>query len=244
MLVQFWDEATLPSDVQACVDSWRLLDQRGFRHILFDDTGAKQYIAARFPPTYSEAFARCSHPAMRADYFRLAYISREGGFYVDADDVFIGAQIDELFSDGDLKLHPLCYSIPEDAMADALTVAALGSDSDRVFYVNNDPMIAPPRHPVVVNALQGATRALLSAGRDDRDIQSLTGPGNLTATLVSHAVELRRLGRPFDFSLLRSWDAISRSEWELEYRESARDWRKWARRDFEQIAGDVSETAP
>ena len=52
------------------------------------------------------AFDKCYHPSMQSDYFRYSYIFVEGGFYVDADDIYHGTPIDHLFIDGKLKLQP------------------------------------------------------------------------------------------------------------------------------------------
>src|SRR5206468_3715503 len=53
-----------------------------------------------------------------------------------------------------------------------------GGDKERhdspnwIFYVNNDPLIAPPAHPVICLALARSTQLLLSHTGDRRDIQS------------------------------------------------------------------------
>jgi hypothetical protein len=73
-------------------------------------------------------------------------------------------------------------------------------------------------------ALRDATAKLLD---DDRypEIQSTTGPGNLTAALAAHARDLRLAGSPPDFELLRDWDSIAKTRWDLSYRGDARNWR-------------------
>ena len=95
---------------------------------------------------------------------------------------------------------------------------------DRIFYVNNDPIAAPAGHPLLRRALRDATTKLHD---DDRfpEIQSTTGPGNLTSALAAHAHGLRRAGSPPDFELLRDWDAIAEMRWDLSYRGDARNWR-------------------
>src|SRR5690554_168522 len=45
VIVQYWhDLASLPSDVEACLDSWHPLSRYGFRHELFDDARARLFI--------------------------------------------------------------------------------------------------------------------------------------------------------------------------------------------------------
>jgi hypothetical protein len=94
----------------------------------------------------------------------------------------------------------------------------------RIFYLNNDPVAAPADHPVLRRALARATERLL--GEDALpEIQSTTGPGNLTAALAAHARELMIAGAPLDFELLHNWDSIAETRWELSYRGDARNWR-------------------
>ena len=60
---------------------------------------------------------------MRADYFRLCFIMKVGGFYVDADDIYQGLSVEELLVDGCLKLQPLCYEVATDSMVDPVSSA-------------------------------------------------------------------------------------------------------------------------
>ena len=232
LLVQFWDAATLvPSDVQRCLDSWAPLEDSGFKRLLFDDVSAAQFIRENFGPLHARAFKRCHHPAMRADYFRLCFIMKVGGFYVDADDIYQGLSVEELLVDGCLKLQPLCYDVATDSMVDPVSSAQSEGAEGRIFYVNNNPLIAPPEHPVIARALEQATSSLLSADESSRDIQSLTGPGNLTACLVIHAIETRQANVADGFELLSDWGSIAISEWSLEYRSDHRNWRHWVHGD-------------
>ena len=95
---------------------------------------------------------------------------------------------------------------------------------ERIFYVNNDPIAAPAAHPVLRRALSRATERLL--GEDPfPEIQSTTGPGNLTAALAAHARELKAAGAPLDFELLYDWESRAETRWELSYRSDSRNWR-------------------
>lgn len=230
VLVQFWDDpATMPADVRECLESWRPLEEQGFERLVFDDEAAAQFIARHLGHRYSAAFGRCRHPAMRCDYFRLCFIARHGGFYVDADELFQGRDWDGLLDDNRLQLQPLCYDRSTDAMVPARVFTQSGADSPNwIFYVNNNPLIAPPAHPIVRLALVRATRILLSRGDGRLDIQSMTGPGNLSACVVRHAVQLSTLGRDRDFAFVPDWDAISVSRWPLSYRSDQRNWRLWS----------------
>jgi hypothetical protein len=225
-LVRFWhDSAGPPQDVQACLDSWARLEKEGFALYMFDDVSAADYISRVFGQRERQAFSRCTHPAMRCDYFRLCFVLAEGGLYVDADDVLLGEGWRRLFEDSKLKLQPLAYDIAAASMMPAADIWNVNlSTVDRVFYVNNDPIAAPPNHPVVIRAFERATSRLL-ANDGPLEIQATTGPGNLTAALTAHAWMLQSQGTDVDFELLRDWEAIAELRWDLGYRRDSRNWR-------------------
>lgn len=230
-IMQFWDNASaIPADVSECIDSWRsAADATGLTYILFDDLSAKRCIARSLGTAFVDAFTRCPHPAMRSDYFRLCYIFRYGGLYVDADDVYEGVGLRSCFDDGRLKVQPLCYDVRSDRMVPTEVFRqAQRSASSWIFYVNNNPLVAPPFHPVIRLALARAT-ALLVGDSDMRfDVQATTGPGNLTRCLVRHALTLEtRRPAARDFLLLPNWDEIAMSRWPLSYRDDERNWRHW-----------------
>lgn len=225
-LVRYWhDPLDLPDDVRICLNSWDRLADEGFEFYMFDDASAAKYIAEVYGEAERMAFARCSHPAMRCDYLRMCFILAEGGLYVDADDVLIGEGWRSIFRDNRLKVQPLCYDITAGGMMSATEIWRSDLPSgNRVFYVNNDPIAAPSGHPVLQRALLRATQKLLSTDGSP-EIQSTTGPGNLTAALAAHAHHMEKSGLPFDFEILREWDSIAEMRWHLSYRNDARNWR-------------------
>ena len=229
VVIQFWhDGNAIPADVQECLDSWQPLESQGFRRVLFDDYEARRFIGRRFGRRYVAAFERCHHPAMRCDYFRLCYILMHGGFYVDADEFYQSGDCESLFRDNQLKMQPLCYDTSTATMVPIANFAKKENDSPHwIFYVNNNPLVAPSSHPVIRLALARSTRILLSHEETLLDIQSTTGPGNLTASLVKHAIVSELVGQVRDFSLLANWDSLSVSRWPLSYRDDERNWRLW-----------------
>jgi mannosyltransferase OCH1-like enzyme len=215
----------LPGDVGACIESWKQLEAQGFEVRLFDDGGAREFIASRLGRRHESAYLRCYHPAMQSDYFRLCYIFREGGCYVDADDAHNGPAIDRLFDDGRLKIQPLCYDIETKRMVPPEIFTEPGADAPAwIFYFNNNPLLAAPGHPIVEKALANAT-ASLERVTDGAlpEIQSTTGPGNLTRSIF----ELAQLGgAPWGALLvLRDWEDVASSRWPLSYRSDTRNWR-------------------
>jgi Glycosyltransferase sugar-binding region containing DXD motif len=227
MIVQFWhDLGQLPPDVEECVRSWTVWETRGFEHRLFDERTAGAFISSSLSVRHKQAFERCYHPAMQADYFRLCYVLAEGGFYIDADDVCIGTDIGGLAEDGRLKLQPLCYDIATGGMVEpALFLRTDAYDPCWIFYFNNNPLIVSPGHPVIEHALNQATRLLELAGKDELpEIQMATGPGNISKSIFD--LGTRSSGDiESNMVALKDWDSVAISRWPLSYRGDARNWR-------------------
>lgn len=225
-LVRYWhDHSKLPDDVAACMSTWERLVDHGFAVRIFDDTSADRYIRDRLGAREVAAFGRCAHPAMRCDYLRLCVLLIDGGLYVDCDDVLLDDGWTRLFDDDRLKLQPLCYDISAGGMMPNADIWRIDLPAgERNFYVNNDPIAAPPGHPILRRALDRATDLLLQD--DDRpEIQATTGPGNLTTVLAAHAYSLLLRGGDLDFNLIHGWDAIAEMRWDLSYRLDERNWR-------------------
>lgn len=225
-LIHYWhDQKNIPKDVKVCLDSWGRLRDEGFEISMFNDETAATYIADRFGANECSAFALCKHPAMRCDYLRMCVLLLEGGLYVDADDVLLGDKWKYIFRDGLLKVQPLCYDIQSNSMVSSSDIwcEKLSTDN-RIFYVNNDPIAAPAGHPILQIALSHATEKLLNQDHIP-EIQSTTGPGNLTAALAAHANNLIIQRIPLDFEFLRNWETIAETRWDLSYRNDERNWR-------------------
>jgi hypothetical protein len=159
----------------------------------------------------------------------LCFILVNGGFYVDADDVYQGTDIEYLFQDNKLKIQPLCYDSSIDSMIDSSEFLDNLVDSPELtYYVNNNPIIAPPNHPIVCTALERSTKMLLAQGIDEvQNVQSTTGPGNLTISLVQHDIANKSNSVTRNFMFLSDWDRIAVSQWPLDYRKDKRNWRLW-----------------
>jgi hypothetical protein len=164
---------------------------------------------------------------MRSDYLRLCFVLAEGGLYIDADDVLLNAGWKDIFRDSTLKVQPLGFDVATNAMVPAADLKRTDLSSEgRIFYVNNNPIAAPAGHPVIRRALARATDRLLD-GELSPEIQSTTGPGNLTAALAAHARESqeRVASAPPDFELLFEWELVAEPRWDLGYRKDSRNWR-------------------
>jgi hypothetical protein len=225
-IVQFWDDLRrLPNDVRECMKSWQELEQSGFELEVFDEQSAREFVHVHLGSRYLQAFDKCYHPSMKSDYFRYSYIFVKGGFYVDADDVYHGAPIDHLFSDGRLKLQPFCYDIVTAQMVPPSDFLCPGANQlSWIFYFNTTPLIAARNHPIVERALLNATTSLEQDSKDELpEVQATTGPGNLTRSIF----EVLAADPSPENTLLvaRDWEKTSTSKWPLSYRSDTRNWR-------------------
>lgn len=232
-IVQFWNDLDrLPGDVKVCLESWRKVEEQGFELVLFDERKAGEFIHRKLGPRYKNAYDKCYHPAMQSDFFRLCYILVEGGCYVDADDVYHGHDIQHLFIDGRLKIQPLCYDMSTNEMVPPSAFTKPGAnDSNWIFYFNNNPLIAARAHPIIEQALERATLALeRDIAGELPDIQSTTGPGNLTKTIFDTATKNGETRKTL--GVLCDWENIATSRWPLSYRNDERNWRLSDRREY------------
>jgi mannosyltransferase OCH1-like enzyme len=238
-IVQFWhDLATLPHDVEECVASWKRWETSGYRHCLFDERAAKDFIAGSLGGRNECAFERCYHPAMQSDYFRLCYLLVEGGFYVDADDVCVATDIDWLFEDNRLKLQPLCYDIASGTMVKpSVFLCTDAYEPSWVFYFNNNPLVASPGNPIIERALNQATILLELADEYALpEIQTTTGPGNLSKSIFDLSAVFGD-NLESELVVLPDWELVAVSRWPLSHRGDARNWRLSNQKRFDREDG-------
>lgn len=234
VIVQFWDDLNqLPEDVSDCLETWKKTEELGFKRILFDKHQARKFISQGLGPRYKQAYDKCYHPAMQSDYFRLCYIFLKGGCYIDADDVYEGLSIQHLFDDDRLKIQPLCYDMETNSMVPPSSFAKPGINKESwIFYFNNNPLISGSEHPLIKRALNEATLSLEKSATKNSlpEIQSTTGPGNLTKSIFEAITE--NSGIEQSLIVLTDWEKFAKSRWELSYRNDLRNWRHSNRRGY------------
>ena len=137
----------------------------------------------------------------------------------------MGSQIQHLFSDGRLKIQPLCYDMATNMMVPPSLFTKPGANAASwIFYFNNNPLIAGSGHPLIDRALAKATLSLEKDVTNGLpEIQSTTGPGNLTKSIFDAATESGEIEQIL--LVLCDWEKIAKSKWALSYRNDARNWR-------------------
>ncbi len=168
VICQYWDGAVPPGDIRSMINSW-IATHRDYRHQLFNDATALQYLRDHCTPDASKAFQRTRDRAQRADLFRMAYLYTHGGIYIDADD--------------------RCRGSLEQLLKPGKTLVVFQEDYGSIA---NNFIAVVPGHQIIRRALDRAVEAIL---RGDRDIVWLsTGPGmfsrSFTAALCEQATPL------------------------------------------------------
>ncbi|WP_114941812.1 glycosyltransferase [Mucilaginibacter endophyticus] len=226
MIIQFWDNFdNLPDDVGACIETWKTTRESGFNHQVFDKQKAGDYILKKLDVRHKLAFDKCYHPAMQSDFFRLCYIFIDGGCYIDVDDKYTGVPINKYFDDCRLKIQPLCYDIATNTMVSPSIFTKQGANNDHwIFYFNNNPLIAKKGNIIVASALKRALLALENNTANELpEIQSTTGPGNLTKTIFDNMLADKTIEDTM--FIFHDWENTAKNEWNLSYRNDARNWR-------------------
>jgi len=164
-IVQFWDAAVPPAEVQATMNSWRDKHPE-MRHVVYSESTAREYLARHYGNAVVACFSWCHHAAMKSDLFRIAYLAREGGVYVDADEYCRR------------PISPLLRELESSEL-----IAALSADVAPYLY--NAFLLARPGSRVMQSTLAAMLDGLGHGMRSGRhpDIWHATGPGILTRTV-------------------------------------------------------------
>lgn len=102
-LVQYWDAEEIPDYIADELRTFTDLNP-GFRHLVFSQAAAEEFIAEHFTPREVAAFRSCAIPAMQSDYFRFCAGFVFDGIYSDVDFRCI-APLDPLIPDpGSIRL--------------------------------------------------------------------------------------------------------------------------------------------
>lgn len=82
-IVQYWDNGNPPSLIAQRMAGWQRLNPDWQYHAFSRDVAAA-WIGEAFGEVIMDAFLDIRIPAMQADVFRVAYLLRQGGLWVDA----------------------------------------------------------------------------------------------------------------------------------------------------------------
>lgn len=220
ILMQYWDREP-PSQVAALIERNRALSAgNGVQHRLFDDDSARAYLREWSPPQCLAAYDMAPHAAMKSDLFRLCFLFREGGYYLDSDMV-LREGFAELFDTGG-----------------PATVFVWNSHDRR--NVCNWLIGATPGAALIKLAMHAACDSIRDAcvrNRQDalRNILGVSGPGLLTRAVAyelartPHAASSALTMRSVEFAYTKVQNGPEFLRQKLEYKSTERHWEVAAR---------------
>jgi hypothetical protein len=228
-IVQFWDSFDIPADVLILMNEWELASKG--RYARYNAITAREYISRNFAVEYVLAFDNCWHPAMQSDFFRLCYLYVNGGCYVDADEMPIGP-----LPAVSLQSGPILYVRPFIRVYDGAEHIDISADeylksfSTTEYveaYFNNAPIIVSKCNPIISLALDHACAVLLSERRFELSLHEITGPTNLSMSIVAHLLDAGTSGKPVSRVVPLDWGQYAHvaSPEDLAYKNDARNWR-------------------
>ncbi len=198
-ILTYWEGARSPAH-DLIAEAWEAR-LPGFATRRFNRATAVDWLRANDHPALAEATRRAENPATGADIFRLAWLAREGGLYVDADEY------------------------PRAPVDDWLTGCGLLLTAEKGhFTVANSFIGCTPGHPVLTEALW-RIEAGLPGFRGGLDTWMETGPGLLTLCLGRY---LARVGKAPEVRVLRPEDYAARvsTTLQLPHKFGATHWRR------------------
>ncbi len=81
--MQYWDQEDVPNDIQRLMNTWSL-NNSTFAYKLFNKKSAESFIETHYGNKLAALFSTFLIPAMQSDFFRVAYLLKKGGIYVDS----------------------------------------------------------------------------------------------------------------------------------------------------------------
>ncbi len=206
-IMQFWDKSDIPADVRGVLDGW-VEHNPQLDRTLYDDEAARSFLLKNFDQDTLAVYDLCFHAAMKADYFRIAYLYSVGGLYIDADE---------------RCMRPLGSLLAQAADVDLAAVRS----GDLMGYLHNYFLGARPKSPVLRIALEEADRVIRLCHAEQRrpSIWQATGPGLITRAAAQHLARTR--GQDCDLMLLplQQYRSFVRNAGDLQYKcEADANW--------------------
>lgn len=206
-IVQYWDKEKIPNDVYECMKTW-IQCNPCMTHSIFNKHSAEQYLLSRFGKEVAHEFSAIRHPAQQSDYFRIAYLSLEGGVYVDADDSCISELPEAYFDYSCVFLH--VKKIATDVLQNCFLMASKNSRA----------------YSFILKQIR------LNLARDPGGAISLiTGPNAVSKAVADSIYSSAYKESSFDLDVpkiipVRSyWESIGKKNIHLSYKKTSSNWK-------------------
>lgn len=160
-IIQYWHAMNPPEKVRHSIEKTIALNP-ACQHKLVCDDSARAFMYEEYGIEGIKLFDCCFHPAMRADFWRIAALYKHGGIYMDVD----------------TRSHAPVTRIAAGKDFNCLLTYSIGSP----WCVDNDFIMTQPNHPVIGAILEGIFANLTRFCRigNFENIWVETGPGITT----------------------------------------------------------------
>jgi mannosyltransferase OCH1-like enzyme len=196
-LVQFWNTPDVPQEVRFLMDSWKT--ETDFSYQRYDLKMADAFIAKEFDARTLAAFRTCAKPAMQADFFRYCALYKTAGVYVDADTKTAGGMVE------------LIASAKRGLLMDRRGNIA----NDFLFFRHAGDSLLERVIAIAIHNIEN---------RISNNVWVVTGPGIMTGLFNDPAT--RPLFDEFQIESNRVVREIVIPVWEMNYKNTAADWRQ------------------
>jgi hypothetical protein len=98
-IYQSWKTKEVPEQFKANVQKLKELNP-DYEYYLYDDDDCRQYLKKNYSPLHAFLFDNLIHGAFKCDFWRYAILAKEGGIYIDLDDVPV-VPFDEIIGKND-----------------------------------------------------------------------------------------------------------------------------------------------
>ena len=222
-IVQFWHAESPPADVTDVMRAWPAANV-GLDHEVFSGRTALDFIRANHPENAAAAFVYATNPMLRSDLFRLLYLSRKGGIYIDADEESLAPIEPLLDTTCTLLLAPRVWRFAdrkEVAIAEVFVGDVVPDNCG--FFLGNAPIACRAGHPAIVAITEFAVARVLQAKSEGRPAHVVDS----TSSQMFTEIALNYLfgtpdpnSRLDDVGLLMDWRSRFANERWLSYKSS------------------------
>lgn len=162
-IVIFWHEKKLPDDVYDSIEKIKRCNS-GYQMEIFCAESAGEFICLHYGQEFYHLYERrCVHPSMKSDFFRICYLAKKGGIYVDVDiDCF--KPLEEIFKFYEFECF-LFYS------------------KGKPCCIDNDFIACKANNPIIL-AILDKIKEYLTTERSFSSVWECTGPGAVSMAVL------------------------------------------------------------
>ncbi|EUK17693.1 glycosyltransferase family 32 protein [Commensalibacter papalotli (ex Servin-Garciduenas et al. 2014)] len=162
-IVIFWHEKDLPDDVYASIEKIKRYNTEYYVE-LFHTESAGEFINSHYgQELYYLYERRCVHPSMKSDFFRICYLAKMGGIYIDVD-INCFKSLEEIF-----KFYEFdCF---------------LFYTKGKPCCIDNDFIACKANNPII-SAVLDKIKENLTIKRSFSSVWECTGPGAVSMAIL------------------------------------------------------------